>query len=98
MLAEANRTFAAYDTNRDGKLVRDEYDRGGVKQAFAGFVRGHAAEVDASGDDVITKQELLDFAIQLFEKADRDRDGKTTPEEAAVMGPGKRPPGKGQPK
>lgn len=90
MLAEATRTFAAYDTSKDGRLTRDEYDRGGVKSAFAGFVRGHATEVDVDGDGIITKQELLDFAGKLFDKADRNRDGKTTAEEASVQGPDKR--------
>ncbi len=89
MQAEAARTFAAYDENNDGKLTVREYDRGGVKTAFAGFVRGHADEVDADGDEIITKQELLDFAENLFNKADRDRNGSTTLAESSVGGPGK---------
>lgn len=88
MQAEATRTFAAYDTDGDGKLVRSEYDRGGVRSAFAGFVRGHSAEVDADGDEIITKQELLGFAAKLFEKADRNRDGSTDETEAGMGGPG----------
>jgi hypothetical protein len=88
MQAEATRTFAAYDTDGDGKLVRSEYDRDGVRTAFAGFVRGHSAEVDADADGTITKQELLDFAANLFEKADRNRDGSTDETEAGMGGPG----------
>ncbi|MBL8829288.1 MAG: hypothetical protein JNM18_20055, partial [Planctomycetaceae bacterium] len=89
MQAEATRTFAAYDENGDGKLTVREYDRGGVQTAFAGFVRGHAAEVDADSDEIITKQELLDFAESLFNKADRDRSGSTTLDESSIGGPGK---------
>ena len=88
--AEATRTFAAYDADGDGKLVRSEYDRGGVRTAFAGFVRGHSAEVDGDGDGTITTRELLDFAAELFEKADRNRDGETDDEEASHGGPGGR--------
>jgi hypothetical protein len=101
MLAEAERTVTAYDTDGDGKLLKSEYDRGGVKSAFAGFVRGHAVEVDADGDEVITKREVLDFAGKLFEKSDRDGDGRATLSDASAQGPAKRGeegPGKSTPK
>lgn len=90
MEAEATRTFAAYDSDDDGRLTKNEYDRGGVRSAFAGFVRGHAAEVDADGNGTMTEQEVLDFAGQLFEKADRDGDRRTTQADASAQGPAKR--------
>jgi hypothetical protein len=92
MQEQAKSTFAAYDTDKDGKLVLSEYDRGGVRTAFAGFVRGHSAEVDGDGNHTITEQELLDFAAELFTKADRNRDGKTDETEASMSGPGGRKP------
>lgn len=91
MLAEAARTFAAYDTDGDGRLPASEYDRSGVRTALAGFVRGHAAEVDADGDGILRRQEVVEFAGSLFDKADRDRDGTATAAEAAQEGPGPRP-------
>lgn len=102
MLAEAEGTVKAYDTDGDDELLKSEYDRGGVKSAFAGFVRGHATEVDADGDEVITKQEVIDFAVKLFEKSDRDGDGRATLSDASAQGPAKRGEGgtggKGKPK
>jgi len=92
MRAEALRTFAAYDIDSDGRLTKSEYDRPGVRTPLAGFVRGHAAEIDADGDTVITKQEVTEFALQLFGKADRNADGKTTLEEASISGPQNRKP------
>lgn len=87
---EVEKTFAAYDANKDGQLTRDEYAGKGypVKSALAGFVKGHAAEI-ANEEGIITKTALLDALTKMFERADRKRAGKITRAEAALTGPRK---------
>ncbi|MFO0954684.1 MAG: YHYH protein [Isosphaeraceae bacterium] len=89
ILAEADRTFAGYDGNGDGKLSRDEYETGGgVRSAMGGFIRQHSAELDADGDGAITREEVRANATRMFDRADRDQDGKLSPAElAAPAGP-----------
>jgi hypothetical protein len=82
MNAEAEKTFAGYDKNSDGKLEADEYQGpGGVRSAMGGFVKQHAKELDADGDGLISKVELQNAALRMFDKADPDRDGGITPKE-----------------
>jgi hypothetical protein len=87
---EVEKTFTAYDANKDGKLTKDEYAGKGpnVKSALAGFVKGHAAEF-ADKDGVITKQAFESFMTAMFEKADRKKAGKITKAEASQTGPKK---------
>jgi len=99
MTAEVERTFAGYDRNGDGKLTADEYSGpGGVRSAMGGFVKQHAKELDANGDGVITREELLNTALRMFDKADANHDGRLTPDELAMPGgePSAKPDG-GQP-
>ncbi|MGB0578318.1 MAG: YHYH protein [Limisphaerales bacterium] len=89
MLAEAAKTFAGYDRNRDGKLTADEYNgRSGARSAMGGFVKQHAAEFDRDGDQVISRDEVNAFALRMFTKADRDQNNIVTNEEASTRGGG----------
>ncbi len=87
---EVEKTFTAYDANKDGKLTKDEYAGKGpnVKSVLAGFVKGHAAEF-ADKDGVITRQAFESFMTAMFEKADRKMAGKITKAEASQTGPKK---------
>jgi hypothetical protein len=81
-LDEAKRTFVGYDLNRDGRLLRDEYaGRNNVRSAMGGFVKEHADKLDADGDGVIAEAEFLREVRRMFEKMDRNRDSKLTPDE-----------------
>ncbi|MCP5119694.1 MAG: hypothetical protein GY953_53525, partial [bacterium] len=91
LLDQAEQVFAAYDRNQDGKLTAEEYgDRGAgsLRLPMAGFVRVHARELDSSGDGHITLQEMTDTAARLFDKSDKDRDGRLTPDEQRSPGGG----------
>lgn len=83
--AEVDRVFKLFDKNSDGKLTKDEYDvaRPDVKSPLAGFVRGHAEEIDANGDGVITREETQAVMTRMFDKADRKRTGKISREDAS---------------
>jgi hypothetical protein len=53
--ARLSAMFAAADTNKDGKLTKDE---------LANFVWKRFAKADANGDQAVTKEELQNFAKQ----------------------------------
>ncbi len=81
-LAEVRRSFNGYDRNADGKLTRDEYaGPGGVRSPMGGFIKEHAADIDANRDGVLTFEEFSAHVRPMFEKQDRNRDGKLTPDE-----------------
>jgi len=86
LLDQTQQAFAMYDRDRDGKLTEGEYGgRGGgmPRHAMAGYVKGHAEELDRDGDGVIRKDEMLVEVTRLFGKADKNRDGKLTADEYA---------------
>ena len=102
MLAQATKTFTACDRSGDGKLTEDEYgSRNMPRTPMAGFVKGHARELDADGDGAISKTELLNVAKRMFRGSDGNHDGKLTADEYAEavefgkanpkQGPGQRP-------
>jgi hypothetical protein len=81
-LAEARRSFGGYDRNADGKLTRDEYSGpGGVRSPMGGFIKEHAADIDVNKDGVLTFEEFSAHLRPMFDKQDRNRDGKLTPDE-----------------
>ncbi|HRF60530.1 MAG TPA: YHYH protein [Fimbriimonadaceae bacterium] len=51
-------------------------DRPTVRNAIGGFVKVHAKELDQNGDGSITEKELIDSMMRMFDKQDRDGDGK----------------------
>jgi len=77
MIGESEKAFDGYDRNSDKKLAADELKgRGGSRSAMAGFLRGHSKEIDRDGDGVLTREEAVGNAQRMFDKMDRDRDGK----------------------
>lgn len=88
-LAEAKRSFARYDRNGDGKLTLEEYSGpGGVRSPMGGFIKEHAADIDSNKDGTVTFEEFSTHVRPMFEKQDRNRDGKLTTDEWRDLPPG----------
>ncbi len=82
MTDEAIQAFTGYDADSDGRLTQAEYERrSNVKSAMGGFIRGHAKELDRNNDGSISREEVLANATQMYDRVDRDSDGKLTAEE-----------------
>ncbi|MGB0598740.1 MAG: EF-hand domain-containing protein, partial [Rubripirellula sp.] len=82
IVGEANKAFAGYDKNNDGKLSQSELSgRGGSRSAMGGFLKGHAKEIDRDGDGILTRTEAVGNAERMFGKIDANEDGKITWEE-----------------
>ena len=82
IVGEANKAFAGYDSNKDGKLTASELSaRGGSRSAMAGFLKGHSKEIDRDGDGTLSQAEVVGNAERMFNKMNRDGDGEISPEE-----------------
>lgn len=80
--AEVARTFLAFDLDRNGILTQEERDEGKApKTVLAGFLRGHAVELDTDGDGEIGRSELAGAMDRFFEKEDSNDDGVLTEDE-----------------
>ena len=69
MLAEAEATCRAYDTDGDGRITRLERDGLTPQRPMGGFVKENANKIDRNGDDVITCEELAAITRRMFERA-----------------------------
>ena len=82
IVGEANKAFAGYDSNKDGKLTASELSkRSGSRSATAGFLKGHSNEIDRDGDGILTQAEAVGNAERMFNKMDRDNNGEISLEE-----------------
>ena len=70
--------FFIGDTNKDGKLSKDEYDA--VVVTRTDFVT-----VDKNGDGFVSESEFIATRIPLFEQADKNKDGKLSEDEVTSM-------------
>ena len=85
---ECARTLRGFDTGNDARVSPAERDAPGAgRSAMGGFVRQHWTEVDADHDDVVTAAEIRATAQRMFDRADRDGDGRVTAAEAGERGP-----------
>jgi len=83
--AEVAKTHKIHDKNADGRITADERQEAvSTPSAMGGFVKQHADELDADGDGAITKDELASAVLRMFDKADKNRDGKLAGEELAL--------------
>ena len=81
--AECAGTLTSFDRDQDGKVSVGERDAAGAgRSAMGGFVKQHWQEVDRDSDDVVAAAEIQATAQQMFDRADRDGDGKLTVAEA----------------
>jgi formylglycine-generating enzyme required for sulfatase activity len=90
MLDEAAKAFKLYDVNQSGAIEAAELRGGMAKTAMGGFIKLHSKELDPDGDGDITKAELMEVSGMLFDKSDKNRDGKLTADEPAGRQGGKR--------
>ena len=80
--AGATKAFAGYDTDNDGQLTQSELSgRGGSRSAMAGFLKGHAKEIDRDSDGIVSKKEAISNAERMFQKIDTSGDGEIQPDE-----------------
>ncbi|HRH40222.1 MAG TPA: YHYH protein [Pyrinomonadaceae bacterium] len=91
LLAEVDKAFSGYDSNKSGKIESDEVQNNNVRSALGGFVKQHRDEIDANHDSAITKDELLNVVMRMFSRADQDSDGKLSKEETKDATPLERP-------
>ncbi len=52
-----------------------------AKTAMGGFIKLHSAELDGNGDGEISEEEMMVATGALFDKSDKNRDGKLTAED-----------------
>ena len=83
MLDEANKAFAVFDQNKDGKLSEEELagKKRGQRSAMAGFIRQHSRELDRDNDGIITKADVTNNAERMFTRFDQNRDDRITEKE-----------------
>jgi arylsulfatase A-like enzyme len=92
LLAEANRVAAAYIPQADGKLPIDGLKTASsVRSAMGRFVREHAPELDRDGDGAISRDEIVQNALRMFDRADSQKAG------AIKVDPTSAPAGRGGP-
>lgn len=90
MLAEAAQAFSGYDTDNDGDIATEELKKS-VRSAMGGFIRQHADELDKDQNASISRDEVLNNARRMFDKADQDGDGNITIASNEILNPNDKP-------
>jgi formylglycine-generating enzyme required for sulfatase activity len=90
LLDEAVKAFGLYDVNHDDTIAAAELKSGMAKTTMGGFIQLHAKELDEDGDGTISKAEMLKVSGALFDKSDKNRDGRLTADEPSGNKGGKR--------
>jgi hypothetical protein len=81
LLTEVRRAFQGYDTDKDGRISRGEISAPPVRSPLGGFVKEHFEKMDVEKTGFLTEAGFLREMRRMFEKMDRNRDGKLSPEE-----------------
>ena len=77
LLAESERAFVAYAGRPDQRIaINDLAQRANVRSAMGGFIREHREELDRDRDGSISRDEVVQTARRMFDKADPDGDGR----------------------
>jgi hypothetical protein len=90
--AEVHRTFLGYDTNKDGRISREEISGPPVRSPLGGFAKEHFEKMDSEKAGFLTEAVFQRELRRMFEKMDVNRDGKLTPEEWRDLPAGEAPP------
>jgi hypothetical protein len=85
--AETEKTFTAFDHNKDGSLTTKEYSSRDAHSVMAGYLGFHAREIDTNGDGIITWEEFLKETGKMFDEADANHDSVITSQEFALIKP-----------
>ena len=92
LIAEAERAFIAYAGQAEQRVaVRDLAQRAPVRSAMGGFIREHREELDRDQDGNLTREEILQTAQRMFQRADQDGDGQLPFKPPATPAPPRSP-------
>ncbi len=86
MLDEAEKAFGLYDVDHNNVLEASELRGGMVKSAMGGFIQLHSKELDENSNGAISREEILNVSGMLFDKSDKNRDGKLADDEPKGRG------------
>lgn len=73
---QCKEAFKGYAGTSDSIKVEDLPNLRTVKNEIGGFMKVHAKELDQNADGKITEEETIDTMLRMFDKQDKNRDGK----------------------
>lgn len=73
---QCKEAFKGYAGTSDSIKVEDLPNLRTVKNEIGGFMKVHAKELDQNGDGKITEKETIDTMLRMFDKQDKNSDGK----------------------
>jgi len=73
---QCKEAYKGYAGTSDSIKVDDLPNLRTVKNEIGGFMKVHAKELDQNGDGKITEKETIDTMLRMFDKQDKNRDGK----------------------
>lgn len=74
--AQCKEAFKEYAGSSDSILVTDLPNLRTVRNELGGFMKVHAKELDQNSDGKITEDETVSTMIRMFDKQDKNHDGK----------------------
>lgn len=80
--SQCKEAFRQYAQGSDSIAVSDLPNLPTARLAIGGFVKQHAKELDTNGDGKLVEKEITDSVMRMFNKQDRNQDGKLSREEA----------------
>lgn len=73
---QSKEAFKGYAGTSDSIKVEDLPNLRTVRNEIGGFMKVHAKELDQNGDGKITEKETIDTMLRMFDKQDKNSDGK----------------------
>lgn len=74
--AQCKQAFKEYAEGADSIKVEDMPNKRTVKNEVGGFMKVHAKEIDRNNDGKITEAEVIETMMKMFDKQDKNHDGK----------------------